>query len=206
MDYFFSPMACSFAGHVLIREAGLPIELRPVSLLRKQTEDGRAFEDVSAKSQVPVLCFDDGRILTENSAVLQVLADMSPGRGYLPERSNPEGQSTLEWLNFVASELHKHCMYPIFTKGVPAEVQAWSKANLQKKLAFVTNHFAHRQYLAGDAFTIADAYLGWALMLTLRGGLWTPQEGLLAYWNRLVERPAFTEAMEIEEALFKHYA
>lgn len=142
MDYFFSPLACSFAGHVIIREASLPIEMQPVSLLRKQTKDGVPFDTISAKSQVPVLRFDDGRILTENSVVLEVLADMAPGHGYLPPRSSAAGQVTLEWLNFVASEVHKHCLYPIFTKGVPAEVRAWAKDNLVKKLTYVTRQLA----------------------------------------------------------------
>ncbi|WP_286746871.1 hypothetical protein [Aquabacterium sp. UBA2148] len=206
MDYFFSPMACSFAGHVIILEASLPIKMQPVSLLRKQTSDGLAFEAISTKSQVPVLRFDDGRILTENSVVLQVLAEMAPEFGHLPARSSPNGQATLEWLSFVASELHKHCLYPIFTKGVPAEVQAWAKVNLGTKLAFVSKHLSHTPYLAGKAFSVADAYFGWALMLTLRGGLWEPKGDLLAYWVRLLERPAFIAAMKNEEELFNQFA
>lgn len=206
MDYFFSPLACSFAGHVIIREASLPIEMQPVSLLRKQTKDGVPFDTISAKSQVPVLRFDDGRILTENSVVLQVLADMAPDHSYLPPRSTTAGQATLEWLNFVASEVHKHSLYPIFTKGVPAEVRGWAKDNLVKKLVYVTRQLSHTPYLAGNAFTIADAYFGWALMLTLRGGLLEPQGDLLTYWYRLLSRPAFTAAMETEEALFNQFA
>jgi glutathione S-transferase len=206
MDYFFSPLACSFAGHVIIREASLPIEMQPVSLLRKQTKDGLAFDSISTKSQVPVLRFDDGRILTENSVVLQVLADMAPDHGYLPARSSTAGQTTLEWLNFVASEVHKHCLYPIFTKGVPVEVRAWATENLLTKMAYVTRHLSHTPYLAGNAFLIADAYFGWALMLTLRGGLWEPQGDVLAYWDRLLARPAFTAAMEVEEELFNQVA
>ncbi|TWO66028.1 hypothetical protein FN976_26995 [Caenimonas sedimenti] len=206
MEYYFSPLACSFAGHVLIREAGLEIAMRPVSLRRKETDDGRAFADISAKSQVPVLKFGDGRILTENSAVLQVLADMAPERLYLPDRSTPAGQSTLEWVNYVATEVHKLSLYPVFSDGVPSEVKRWARENLEKKLAFATARLSRSRYLAGDTFTIADAYFGWALMLTLRAGLWKPADGLLAYWNRLLERPAFTGAIEVEEELFEKFA
>ncbi len=207
MEYFYSPLACSLAGHIVIRETALAIELVPVSLVRKQDAQGRSLADISAKNQVPVLRFDDGRILTELGVILQVLADMAPGRGYLQPRSTLAGQRTLEWLNFVATELHKHCLYPMFQKGTPAEVKAWAKQNLAGKLAIAADHLGHHHYLAGDDFSVADAYLGWVLMLSSRAGVDIAGPGPLgAYWARLWQRAAFRECLELEAELYKSFA
>jgi len=53
MDYFFSPLACSLAGRVLIREHKLDIQQVPVSLQRKTTASGQAFHGIAPQGQVP---------------------------------------------------------------------------------------------------------------------------------------------------------
>jgi glutathione S-transferase len=207
MDYFFSPLACSLSGHVLIQEARLPVNLVPVSLVRKQTATGQDFRKVSPKNQVPVLRFDDGRILTEVNAILQVLADMAPERGYLRPRSTIAGQRTLEWLNFVATEVHKHCLYPMFQKGTPTEVRGWARQNLPVKLDIAASHLNEHPYLGGDEFSVADLYFGWTLMLSSRAGIDLADLGpLSAYWAKLLQRPAFAECVEKEERLYGQFA
>ncbi len=207
MDYFYSPLACSFTGHLLIREASLPIRLRLVSLRRKQDADGLPLSTISPKEHVPVLRFNDGRVLTEASAILQVLADMAPQHGYLPQRDTLEGQRALEWLSFAATEVHKVCLYPFFQRSAPQEVKAWARGNLAGRLAFVAERLRASPYLAGEQFSIADAYMGWALSLAPYLGFDMQAAGPLAdYWARLLERPAFTECLELEGEQFKQYA
>lgn len=207
MDFFFSPLACSLAGHVLIREHQLDIRLVPVSLQRKTTADGQDLHELTAKAQVPVLRFDDGRVLTENSAILQVLADMAPASGLLPPRDTAAGQATLEWLSFVSTELHKLCLYPIFQREAPDANKTWCRELLPRKLAFAASQLAHHPWLAGDIFTIADAYFGWVLMLSQHAGFKLDQQpALQAYWQRLLARPAFAQCLAEEQSLYKHYA
>jgi glutathione S-transferase len=207
MDFYFSPFACSFAGHVLIREANLPVSTIPVSLSRKQTADGTDFFTVTRKGLVPVLRFDDGHVLTESSAILQVLAEMAPQAGYLPERGTRACHEVLEWLSFVSTEIHKHCLYPIFLKDAPEECKAWALELLPRKLALAASRLAHQPYLAAGRFTIADAYLGWALMLCEQARIGLPQEAALQdYWQRLRARPAFAECMALEQRLYREYA
>jgi len=210
MDYFFSPLACSLAGHVLIREQALPIRTVPVSLQRKTTAEGLDFHAIAPKGQVPVLRFNEGRVLTENSAILQVLADLAPAAGLLPPRETPAGQATLEGLSFVSTELHKLCLYPLFQREVPDTVKAWCQALLPRKLAIVATQLAQQPWLAGERFTIADAYLGWALMLSQHAGVKLSDDpalhALQDYWQRLLARPAFAATLAEEQALFKQYA
>lgn len=208
MDYFFSPLACSFAGHLVIREQGLPIRTIPVSLRRKVTAEGQDFHAVTPKAHVPVLRFDDGRVLTENAVILQVLAGLAPDSGLLPSPATPAGQATLEWLSFVVSELHKLCLYPVFQRdGAPEPVKDWSRALLPRRLAIAADHLAQREWLAGETFTIADALLGWALMISPHAGFAISElPSLETYWQRLMARPAFAECVAQERAMYREWA
>ena len=207
MDYFFSPLACSMAGRLLILEAELPIAMHPVSLQRKQTADGEDFHAVSAQGQVPVLRFDDGRVLTENIAVLHVLADLAPSHGYLPPRRTDAGLAALQWLAFSATEVHKLCLYPMFNRQTPEAVKDWARAQLPRRLAVAARQLDDTPWLAGDAFTVADAHFGWALTLCRLARVDGAKDGSLArYWDRLQSRPAFAACLNEERALYEQHA
>lgn len=205
MDFFFSPLACSLAGRVLIREHSLDIQQIPVSLQRKTTGNGQDFRDISPQGLVPVLRFDDGRVLTENIAILQVLADMAPNSGLLPRRDTPAGQATLQWLGFVATELHKLCLYPIFQAESPDAAKAWSRSLLPGRLSVAARQLAQTPWLAGENFTMVDSYFGWVLMLSQHAGI-ALEPVLQAAWQRLLARPAFAECLAEEQSMYKHYA
>ena len=63
-----------------------------------------------------------------------------------------------EWLNFTTSELHKS-FGPIFRPNTPEDYKTISKENLGKRFDWLDKQLAGKQYLMGDKFTVADAYL-----------------------------------------------
>ena len=75
MRLYYSPLACSFAAHVACREADLEVELVRVDLPTKRTALGTDLCSENPMGQVPTLILDDGRILTENVAVLCYLGE-----------------------------------------------------------------------------------------------------------------------------------
>ncbi|WP_372662861.1 glutathione binding-like protein [Hydrogenophaga sp.] len=210
MDLYYAPMACSFACHLLIRESSLPVNLIPVALLRKQLDTGADYFSVAPKGQVPVLRFDDGRLLTENSAVLQALARhaaLEGYGGYLPNPGTVEHDELLEWLSFIGTEIHKLCLYPLFQRDAPDAVKEWSQGLLAGRLQTVADRVAHRPFLVGDRFSVADAYLAWALMLCEQSGVgFQGAKGLDAYWAQTKARPAFGECLALEGRLYKTLA
>ncbi|MGE0348043.1 glutathione binding-like protein [Hydrogenophaga sp.] len=198
---YFSPLACSFASHLVVRETGLTVRLVPVSLRRQQLDDGAAFRDLAPKGQVPVLQFDDGRLLTENMAVLLALA-RSGGMG-LPEEGTATRDELLEWLSFVGTEIHKLCLYPMFQRDAPDAVKEWARARLASRLRTVADRLSERPYLVSDAFTVADAYLVWALMLCEQSGEgFQGVQGLDTYWARMKSRPAYGATLAHEARLY----
>ena len=63
-----------------------------------------------------------------------------------------------EWLNFTTSEIHK-TFGPIFRPTTPDAYKDISKENLGKRFDWLDQQLAGKQYLTGDKFTVADAYL-----------------------------------------------
>ena len=56
-------------------------------------------------------------------------------------------------------------------------------------------------YLAGDAFTAADVYLGSQVGLGMMFGTLERRPAFERYWARIGQRPAALRALEIDEAL-----
>lgn len=201
MKLYFTPGACSLAPHIALREAGLPVDLAKVDLATNRLEDGSDFKAVNPKGYVPALLLDDGSLLTENAALLQYVADKAPAGRLRPERDTPAYYTYLEWLTFVSSEMHKG-MGALFNPGLSAEARAATVAKLGERLALLDRHLAGHEYLNGDTFTAADAYLftvtGWAPMLKVD---LSPYANLAAYRTRVGARPAVQEAMGAEGLL-----
>lgn len=201
MQLYFSPFACSLASHICAREAGVPLELQAVTLSTKRTASGADFLAISPKGQVPALRLDDGAVLTENPAVLQYIADAAPGSGLLPAPGSRERYRVLEWVNYVGTEIHKGCFFAMFSPDAPPEAKAWARGLLDKKLAYVALQLDGRPFVAADRFTIADAYLTWALTLAQKVGANVGSHAALAaYLQRMHARPAVQAALAAESA------
>ena len=69
-----------------------------------------------------------------------------------------------EWLNFTGSEIHKS-FGPIFRPTTPDAFKDISRQNLGKRFDWLDKQLAGKQYLTGDTFTVADAYLFTVLSL-----------------------------------------
>jgi len=201
MKLYFAPGACSLSPHIVLRETGLNFELEQVNNQEKKTKSGQDFWAVNPKGQVPVLELDNGEKLTEGPIVVQYLADQKPAAGLLPPAGSMERYRVQEWLNFITSELHKS-FGPIFRPTTPEEFKNISKENLGKRFDYLDKHFAGRQYLMGDKFTVADAYLftvlRWTARIQMDLGKWP---NLKAYVDRIAARPKVQEALKAEGLL-----
>jgi glutathione S-transferase len=205
MQLYFAPGACSLASHITLREAGLPFDLKRTDTKTKKLEDGSDYFAVNSKGSVPALRLDDGQVLTEGPAILQYIADQKPDSRLAPRAGTLERYRVLEWLNFITSELHKG-FSPLFNPTLDAKVREYTTQNLEKKFDWLNKQLAGKQYLTGDTFTIADAYLfvvtNWSNFVGIDLGRWP---ALKAFQERVAARPKVREAMEAE-GLFKKAA
>lgn len=198
MKLFYKPGACSLASHITLRESGKDFTLDGVDLMKKRLENGDDFFAVNPKGQVPALLLDDGTLLTEGVAIMQYLADTVPDRQLLAPTSSLSRYKTNEWLNYIATELHKG-FTPLFRPDTPEDFKSTVRALLEKKMQYVNDALQDNQWICGSRFSIADAYLftvlRWAYAVKLNmAGL----SNIDAYMARMAERPAVAAALKAE--------
>lgn len=198
MKLYYTPGACSMGPHIALREAGLSFDLEKVDLMGKKTESGADFTAINPKGYVPALQLDNGQILTEAGVLLQYIADQKPGSGLAPAAGTLERYRLMEMLNFISTELHKN-FTPLFNPAASAEAKEGASANINKRLAYLNDQLAGKQYLLGDTFTVADAYLatilGWCQFVKFDISGY-PNIG--AFAGRVMGRPSVQETMKAE--------
>lgn len=200
MKLYYFPGACSLAPHIALREADLPFSLVRYDPKTHQVEGVGPIEQVNEKGYVPVLELDDGERLTEVSAVLQYIADRKPELGLAPRAGTFERYRLMEWLNFIATEVHKPYWW-LFHDGADVE-KAHAKDKLEHSFTYLQRKLDGKPHLLGDTFTVADAYLLVILNWIKPAGLdIEPFPGLKAYREAGRKRPAVTAAMEAEGLL-----
>lgn len=204
MKLYYSPASCSLAVHIVAEEAGLPVDLIKVDIIKHRLADGTDYRTINPRGYVPLIELDDGTRLTEVAALVQYLADLAPEAGLVPPAGTLDRVRVQGWLTFISSELHK-----AFSPWLWHEETAEStKQNVLERLA---RHFAEldtllatQPYLLGETFTVADAYafaiLNWTKFLHVDLG---PYPALAAYLERIAQRPRVRAALAAEGLIRK---
>lgn len=198
MKLFYKPGACSLASHITLRESGMDFSLVGVDLAKKQLENGEDYWQINPKGQVPALLLDDNTLLTEGVAIMQYIADNKADRQLLAPAGSIARYKTLEWLNYIATELHKG-FTPLFRPDTPEDYKPTVRSLLEKKMAYINEALRGGEWISGNRFTIADAYLftvlRWAHAVKLDlSGL----KNIEAYMARVAARPGVTAALAAE--------
>ena len=201
MKLYFSPGACSLSPHIVLLEAGLPFELEQVDLKgSKKTRSGVDFSTINPKGAVPALHLDDGQVLTEGAVIVQYLADHKPESQLAPAAGSMERYRLQEWLNYIASEIHKG-FSPLFSKTNSEEMKQAVKTLLAGKFDYLVTQLEGKQFLLSEKFSVADAYLftvlTWARPVGIDLSKWPVLQG---YFERVHSRPAVKAALATEKA------
>ena len=202
MKLFYSPGACSLAPHIVARELGTELSVAKVG--KDKAVDGveGAYLKVNPKGYVPALQLDNGEVLTEGPVISQYLADQKPDSGLAPRNGTLERYRLQEMLGYINSEIHK-TYSPLFNPLTPEETRAERKEYLRKRYKLLDERLQGRDYLFGDQFTVADAYLftvtNWSKPTKLD---LSEFPNIAAFQQRVAARPAVQAAMK-EEGLLK---
>jgi glutathione S-transferase len=201
MKLYYCKAACSLSPHIVLRELDLAVELIPVSLASGRFPGGE-IKNLSPKGYIPLLELSDGQILSEGTAILQYLADSKPGSGLLAPVGSLARYRCLEWLNYIATELHKG-FSPLFQDALPHEAKVVARENLSKRLQLVQDHLEKNEFLLGASYSVADPYLftvlNWSSFVGLEMNQWP---ALLKFMERMKSRPAVNEAL-LKEGIIK---
>ena len=201
MKLYYSPGACSLSPHIVLREAGLAFEPVLASTKTHKLQDGTDYYGINPKGYVPLLELDDGQRLSEGPAIIQYIADQAPGKQLAPANGTMERYRLQEWLNFITTELHK-TFSPLFNPAISDDAKGVFRTKLHERFKWVDEQLAGKQFLMGDQFSVADAYLftvsNWGQHV---GVDLSADPALVAYRGRIAARPAVQEAMKAEGLL-----
>ncbi|MBV8046243.1 MAG: glutathione transferase GstA, partial [Paludibacterium sp.] len=180
-------------------ELGMTYQAEKVDLraMPHVTESGKTFSDINPKGSVPALVLDNGELLTEGAVIVQYLADQAPAKQLAPAQGSMARYRLQEWLNYVASEIHKGFGL-LFVPNVADDTRKILTERVNKRMDFLASKLADKPYLMGE-FSVADAYLftclNWVPHLKLSLEPWPV---LQAYQKRVAERPAVQQVLKDE--------
>jgi glutathione S-transferase len=198
MKLYYSPGACSLSPHIVLREAALAFEPVLASTKTHQLADGTDYYGINPLGYVPLLELDDGTRLREGPAIVQYVADQVPTRNLAPANGTLPRYRLQEWLTFIGTEVHKS-FSPLFNPAMPEEGKKVFRDKLASRFQWIDGQLAGKEYLMGEHFTVADAYL-------YTVGRWTKpmkidlsaMPNVQAHAARVEARPAVQEALKFE--------
>ena len=119
------------------------------------------FLAINPTGAVPAIRFDDGRVLAESNAILAFLAEDTP---YLPADRFARAK-VAQWLSFEGNYIEpaigtlRHWIMTGKIARRPRDLVESRRAASMKALRILDRELAAREFIAGDAYTIADISL-----------------------------------------------
>jgi glutathione S-transferase len=201
-NLYYSPGACSLAPHIVLEELGVAYETHRVNLAAGEQRTPEYLK-MNPLGRVPTLEID-GRILTENVAILPFLGGAFPKRGLWP-RETLDQAAALSMIGFLASSVHpaystvfrpeRWCEDPAASEAL----KATGRKRFFDFLKMIDAKLAGRNWFMGRQYTVVDPYL----LVFYRWGnrLGLDVKSLANYTThieRLLKRPAVKRVMEQE--------
>ena len=179
-----------------LEEMGLPYRVQGVDHTAGENL-GPEFSAISPFNQVPVLD-DDGLVLSETGAILIHLAEKS-GR-LIP--ADPKARAhviqwTLAALSTVEGPIQPLKLMDMGAMGQPGETRAFLTGWTRRVLDGVNRRLEGRDWIATDAFTIADLLLASVLRQIRHTDLMDGYPNVKTFYARAMARPAWQRTLDL---------
>ena len=202
MKLYYSPGACSLVAHIALEESGAEYELERV-VLAEGHHLRPEFLAINPHARVPALA-SDGRVITENVAILNYVADLFGADGSVPRGSAMEAAGCNELLGWFASSVHIGFAGVWRAERFTDDESAWPVIQSGGRAA-VERYFEEIEglcgssWIAGERFTAADSYVATFYRWGRRIGLDTSRfPNMAALVRRVIKRPAVAKAIADE--------
>lgn len=156
---------------------------------------------INPMGKVPALVHD-GAVVTETAAICAYLADAFPDAGLAPAAASPDRAAYYRWLFFGAGPLEAAGSNRSMGFEVPQDKRGFiGYGCYEDVLATLEGALEGRQYIAGEAFSAADVYVGSQLGFGMMFGTIEKRSAFERYWLGLAARPAYQKAAATDDAL-----
>lgn len=205
MKLYYSAGSCSTSCHIALEEAGLPYEAIEVDWDNKDDANIPLVSKLNPLGTLPIFITSEGKQLDQNIAIQIYIAEKAPQAKLLPTPGTLEYAQAMNWLSFVAADLHKSIgglfslSYISSDTAVQDSVRKFMLTRANDCLSYLDSKLAGKDYLMGSQFTLADAYafivVGWTQWLEIP---LTPYKNLQQYQARVAARPAVAKVLKAE--------
>lgn len=155
-----------------------------------------------AHGQVPIFKTENGDIMLESGAMAMYLLEKYGGLDHALFGKPEQRPQLLQWLWYAPTTLYS-AMGAAWVGDDAAKAAAKAKVNKQH-LAFIARELGEKPFILGDDFTLADVFLGYELS-GLNYLKWLDEyPKIVAYVDRVNERPSFKSAFGHENGEKPH--
>ena len=179
----------------LLEELGQPYDIRPVSIFRPISGEGKGDPaNPHPEKRVPAI-EHDGELVAESVAIVLYLTDAFPQAKLGPVAGERERGTYLTWLAWYAAELE-----PAVFTSMMGELSAspQKQRNYDIMVRRLEETLAESPYLMGETFTGADLLVSSALTVVRQG---FPASAVFdAYAERCRMRPAAVRGAALDDA------
>ena len=204
LTLYYWPGASSVVPHITLEEIGAPYERKLINLVKGEHKS-EAYLQINPRGKVPALSID-GRVLTENVAILTYLAKRFPDARLLPQSLSEEARcvSTMAWF---ASAVHPTFAHIIRAERFASDTAAQFNMKETARRTFwghcdeINRLLAGKEWIMGAQYTVSDPYalffydLGSRIKLPMR-----ELDAYTAFSERMLQRSAVRRVRELEES------
>ena len=197
--FYTHPMSRGRIVRWMLEEIGRPYrtELLEFGTTMKSPE----YLAINPLGKVPAVRHGD-TVVTECAAICAYLADAFPKAGLAPPPGDRSRGPYYRWMFFTAGPVEAAIMDRMLGIEVPGDRAAQvGYGPLETMVSALERALSESDYIAGDAFTAADVYVGSNVGWGIQFGTLEAGSGLKSYWERIGARPAAVRAREIDDAL-----
>jgi glutathione S-transferase len=203
ISLYYAPGNANLLPHMMLREAGVPFELRLVDRERN-AQRSEAYLRLNPSGRIPVLV-DGDLVLFETAAIAFHLVDRFPQAGLAPAPGARERPHFYRWMIHLTNTPQvefRAWFYPsqhVTDETCAASVQTAAGQRLDRMFDVISQQLSDQPWLLGDTFSAADLFL--FMLIRWSRGMPRPARtvpNLADLANRVLERPAVREALLAE--------
>lgn len=158
---FYSPGACSLASHIALEESGRPYRAVKTLLSQNQHQTPE-FLAINPRGRVPALSVN-GRVITENTAILTWIAIAFPEAGLLPDDLIARMQciAHMAWFSNMPHIFQRAKFRPhrfVDREDLYDDIRAKAASSYWECMQEIDALIGDNHWFMGDAYTVVDPY------------------------------------------------
>lgn len=198
----------------LLEELGLDYEIEHYQRHPRTLLAPAALKALHPLGKSPLITLEDGTVLAESGAILEVLSYMHPEANLAVKPGEAGWREYLYWMHYAEGSLMpllvmslvfrriKQSPMPFFARPIASwiskkVIQTYIQPQLDDHLVLLERWFSQNPWCAANRFSAADIQLGFPLeAMVSRSSNMERAPSLLAYLERLRQRPAYRKSEE----------